>query len=129
MTDERHEDPARIAGTLRTWAEAIREDTPPSVDAERAERNAVMADMLERAAGLLLKRYAEQGLLAAVRCANAISAAGVPPGYALAQVYTNGDEVVGVGEPLPDRPHDCAVRGCGPSAHVIFRTSGSARQE
>jgi len=129
MTDEQHEERARIVGTLRAWAAAIREDTHPSVDAERAERNALMADMLERATGLLLARYTEQGLLAAVRRANAIRADGVPPGYDLAQIYTDGDEVVVCGEPLPDEPHDCSVMGCGPSAHVIFRISGDARPE
>ncbi|HEU5207934.1 MAG TPA: hypothetical protein VFU06_00875 [Longimicrobiales bacterium] len=126
---EHPDEPARLSEILRTWAAAIREDTPTGVDAERAERNGAMADVLERASHLLLARYAGDGLLAAIRRASAIRADGVPPGFDLAQVYTDGDEVVVSGEPLPDEPHDCDAMGCGPSAHVIFRTSGGAETE
>ena len=124
MTAEHHDEPGRTAEILRTWADAIRADTPMAIDPERAERNATMADVLERAASVLVQRYAEAGLLAAIRRANAIRAEGVPAGYNLAQVYTDGDEVVVIGEPTTGEPHDCEVMGCGPNGHVIFRTSG-----
>lgn len=119
---------ARIAEILRTWGDAIRDDTPAAVDAERAERNRVMAEVLEQAAAALVARHAEAGLLAAIRAANAIQADGVPPGFDLAQVYTDGNEVVVCGEPAPDQPHDCERMGCGPAVHVIFRTSGGPQR-
>ena len=124
MTAEHPDELGRMAEILRTWAEAIRADTPAAIDSERAERNATMADVLERAASVLVERYAAAGLLSAIRRANAIRADGVPPGYDLAQVYTDGDEVVVIGEPAPGEPHDCGVMGCGPNGHVIFRISG-----
>ncbi len=121
-------DLARIAEILRAWGEAIREDTPAAVDAERAERNGAMAEVLGQAAAALVARHAELGLLAAIRSANAIEADGVPPGFDLAQVYTDGDEVVVCGAPEPGEAHDCEQMGCGPEVHVIFRVSGGPAQ-
>src|SRR5690606_36696360 len=95
------DEPGRLSEVLRAWAEAIREDTPASVDAERAERNTAKAGLRERASQMLLERYAAEGLRQAILRAYAIRADGVLAGYVLAQVYTDGDEVVVEGEPLP----------------------------
>ncbi len=117
---QHHEELRRVADILEAWADAIRADTPAAVDAERAERNATMADVLGTAVAALRVR-GNDALLAAIRSANAISAEGVPAGYDLAQVYTDGSEVVVCGMPPADGTHDCTRMGCGPSAHVIFR--------
>jgi hypothetical protein len=113
---------AEVAAILETWADAIRSDTAPEENAGRAARNGRMADVLMKAVAALRAEGADGALFEAIRRASLIDADGVPDGYGLAQVYTDGEEVVVCGRPGQSGPeHDCARMGCGPTAHVILR--------
>jgi hypothetical protein len=103
----------RIADILQAWADAIRADT--ATTPEDAERGAQMAEVMAAAALALRHQKNGTGLLSAIRMANVIRADGVPGGYDLAQVYTDGAEVVVCGTPREGEPHDCDEMGCGPS--------------
>ena len=121
-TESERQELGEVAEILETWADAIRSDTSPEVDAARAARNDRMADVLMRAVAALRVESATDALFDAIRRASLIEADGVPEGFGLAQVFTDGREVVVCGRPDPSRTdHDCALMGCGPAAHVILR--------
>lgn len=113
----------RVAAILEAWAENIRADATGN-DAQRMERNAAMAHVMATAAAALRAAPSDNRLAAAICAANAIRADGVPQGFDLAQVYTDGSEIVVCGLPAPDdETHDCEEMGCGAYAHVIYRTT------
>lgn len=118
-----HAELRRVAAIFDAWAENIRADAAPGNGHERTERSEAMADVLATAAAALRAAPSDHGLAAAICAANAIRADGVPRGFDLAQVYTDGHEVVVCGEPAPDAMHDCTEMGCGANAHVIYRTT------